>query len=253
MQARANWCCSPSVAELRRLAARPVRVFFAEDVPVPPGLAIPGLPGGGEVIESGPRSWSLKVEGPLGPLLRAIATLPVQDIEVGEAKLEDAILEYYRDGSASAIRRAATSALGKDEECRAVVRRTRSNACELLVITTGLLLAALQLVLIFVAGSIQSTGGFEQLSALLPPFARELLGPSVASFLSFSGIVCLGYFQFAVMGALIAVAVTLATTPASEVESGLHGLDSGATLGPALDYYPNHRTDDSGTWPFCWR
>jgi beta-exotoxin I transport system ATP-binding protein len=85
------------VAELRKLAPRPVRVFFAEDVPVPPGLAIPGLPGGGEVIETSPRSWSLKIEGPLGPLLRAIETLPVQDIEVGEAKIEDAILEYYRD------------------------------------------------------------------------------------------------------------------------------------------------------------
>ena len=47
-----------------------------------------------------------------------------------------------------------------------------------MVITTGLLLAALQLVLIFVAGELQSTGGFDQLSALLPPFARELLGPS---------------------------------------------------------------------------
>ncbi len=93
-----------------------------------------------------------------------------------------------------------------------------------LVIITGLLLAALQVVLIFVAGSIQSAGGFEQLGALLPPFARELLGPSVASFMSFSGIVCLGYFQLAVMGALIGLAITLATTPASEVESGFMDL-----------------------------
>ena len=66
-----------------------------------------------------------------------------------------------------------------------------------LALTAGLLLAAFQLVLIFVAGSIQSSGGFDQLSALLPPFARELLGPSVAAFMSFSGIVCLGYFQLA--------------------------------------------------------
>jgi beta-exotoxin I transport system permease protein len=94
----------------------------------------------------------------------------------------------------------------------------------ILVILTGLLLVALQVVLIFVAGSIQRSGGFAQLGALLPPFARELLGPSVASFMSFSGIVCLGYFQFAVMGALIGVAITLATTPASEVESGFMDL-----------------------------
>ncbi len=93
-----------------------------------------------------------------------------------------------------------------------------------LALTTGLLLAALQLVLIFVAGSIQSSGGFDQLSALLPPFARQLLGPAVATFMSFSGIVCLGYFELAVMGALIALAVTLATTPASEVETGFMDL-----------------------------
>jgi ABC-2 type transport system permease protein len=93
-----------------------------------------------------------------------------------------------------------------------------------LAITTGLLLAALQLVLIFVAGSIQTSGGFVQLAALIPPFARQLLGPSVVTFMSFSGVVCLGYFELAVMGALIALAVTLATTPASEVEIGFMDL-----------------------------
>jgi ABC-2 type transport system permease protein len=93
-----------------------------------------------------------------------------------------------------------------------------------LVITTGLLLAALQLVLIFVAGAIQTSGGFEQLSAIIPPFARELLGPSVTMVMSFGGIVCMGYFELAVMGALIAVAVTLATVPTSEVETGFMDL-----------------------------
>jgi hypothetical protein len=39
------------------------------------------------------------VEGPLGPLLRATATLPVRDIEIAEARLEDVILKYYRDGA----------------------------------------------------------------------------------------------------------------------------------------------------------
>jgi ABC-2 type transport system ATP-binding protein len=68
------------VEELRKLAARPVRVLFAEDVP-------------------GPRSWNLKVEGPLGPLLQTIATQPVRDIEIAEARLEDVILKYYRDGA----------------------------------------------------------------------------------------------------------------------------------------------------------
>ena len=82
------------IEELRKLAARPVRVLFAEDVP-----AAANLPPGNQVIETGPRSWNLKGEGPLGPLLRAIATLPVRDIEIAEAKLEEVILKYYREGA----------------------------------------------------------------------------------------------------------------------------------------------------------
>jgi ABC-2 type transport system permease protein len=93
-----------------------------------------------------------------------------------------------------------------------------------LLIATGLLLAALQVVLIFVAAALHTTGAFDQLASIIPPFARELLGPSVTIVMSFSGIVCLGYFELAVMGALIALAVTLATTPASEVEIGFMDL-----------------------------
>jgi len=83
-----------NVEELRKLAARPVRVLFSDDVVAPAGL-----PAGSEVIEIGPRSWNLKIEGPLGPLLQAIAALPVRDIEIAEAKLEDVILKYYREGA----------------------------------------------------------------------------------------------------------------------------------------------------------
>jgi hypothetical protein len=54
-------------------------------------------------------------------------------------------------------------------------------------------------------------GEFEQLASLLPPFARALPGHSLASVMSFSGIVCLGYFD-------------LATVPASEVETGFADL-----------------------------
>jgi ABC-type uncharacterized transport system ATPase subunit len=82
------------VEELRKLAARPVRVLFAEDVRV-----MADLPLGTEVVGTDPRAWHLNVEGPLGPLLRAIAPLPVRDIEIAEAKLEDVILKYYRDGA----------------------------------------------------------------------------------------------------------------------------------------------------------
>jgi ABC-2 type transport system permease protein len=93
-----------------------------------------------------------------------------------------------------------------------------------LVLTTGVLLAAFQLVLILVGGSIQRTGGFDQLSALLPPFVRELLGPSMASFMSFSGIVSIGYFHLAIIGSLVAMATSLATIPTAEIESGFMDL-----------------------------
>ena len=49
------------------------------------------------MIEAGPLIWSLKVEGFLGPLLEVLRLLPVKDIEVSEAKLEDVVMKYYRE------------------------------------------------------------------------------------------------------------------------------------------------------------
>lgn len=89
-----------------------------------------------------------------------------------------------------------------------------------LVLTTGLVLAAFQVLLVVIAGSIHQAGEFEQLAALLPPFVRAILGPSLASVMSFSGIVCLGYFDLAIVIALVALTIALATVPASEVETG---------------------------------
>jgi hypothetical protein len=93
-----------------------------------------------------------------------------------------------------------------------------------LLIATGLLLAAFQVLLVLIAGSIHTAGEFEQLAKLLPPFARTLLGPSLASVMSFSGIVCLGYFDLGIVIALLALTIALATVPASEVESGFADL-----------------------------
>jgi ABC-2 type transport system ATP-binding protein len=83
-----------SVEECRRLAARSVRVFFSEDV-----QANSGLPQGVKIVTAAPRLWTLKVEGPLGPLLSAIAALPVRDLEVAEPRLEDAVMAFYREGA----------------------------------------------------------------------------------------------------------------------------------------------------------
>ena len=93
-----------------------------------------------------------------------------------------------------------------------------------LVAAMALLLAAFQVLLIVVADSIQSSSSFEQLGELMPPFVRQLLGPSFLSFMSFSGIVCLGYFDPAVIGAVVGLAIALGTMPTSEVEIGFMDL-----------------------------
>jgi len=92
-----------------------------------------------------------------------------------------------------------------------------------LLVATGLLLAAFQVLLVLIASSIHP-GKFEDLAALLPPFVRALLGPAVASVMSFGGIVCLGYFDLAIVAALLALIIALATLPASEVETGFADL-----------------------------
>jgi ABC-2 type transport system permease protein len=93
-----------------------------------------------------------------------------------------------------------------------------------LVAAMTVLLAAFQVLLIVVAGSIQNSNSFEQLSELMPPFVRQLLGPSFLSLMSFRGIVCVGYFHLAVMGSLVGLAIALGTMPTSEIEIGFMDL-----------------------------
>jgi ABC-2 type transport system ATP-binding protein len=81
-----------TVEEARTLAARRVRVFFEKEV----GLDLP-FPQGVEVADLKPREWTLKVEGVLGPLLFLVAKLPVKDLEVHEARLEDVLIKYYME------------------------------------------------------------------------------------------------------------------------------------------------------------
>jgi ABC-2 type transport system permease protein len=92
-----------------------------------------------------------------------------------------------------------------------------------LLVATGLLLAAFQVLLVLIAGSIHPSK-FDDFAALLPPFVRAILGPAVASVMSFGGIVCLGYFDLAIVAALLALIIALATLPASEVETGFADL-----------------------------
>ncbi len=83
-----------TVEEARKLAARRVRVIFARDVNL-----TADLPQGNEIVEVSPRMWNLKISGPLGPLLQVLAALPVEDIEVEKPRLEEVVMEYYRDSA----------------------------------------------------------------------------------------------------------------------------------------------------------
>jgi ABC-2 type transport system ATP-binding protein len=84
-----------AVEASRKLAARRVRVFFNADVGPPKGL-----PAGIEIIELDSRVWNLKVEGVLKPLLDFVVGLPVEDIQTDQARLEDVVMKYYREGVA---------------------------------------------------------------------------------------------------------------------------------------------------------
>jgi len=95
-----------------------------------------------------------------------------------------------------------------------------SVACVAMLIAAGVLLAGFQVVLILQANSIQASNSFAQMGDLVPSFAREILGSSFVAFLTFKGIVCLGYFHPVVMGALVSVSLTLATIPVMEIETG---------------------------------
>jgi len=80
-----------SIDGLRALAPRRVTITFSADVPRP------GTLGEGVTVQAaGSRSWCLDVRGPLGPVVARLATLPVEDLDVREPRLEDIVVRYYR-------------------------------------------------------------------------------------------------------------------------------------------------------------
>jgi ABC-2 type transport system permease protein len=94
----------------------------------------------------------------------------------------------------------------------------------LLLCATGLLLAVVQALRVRIAAEVHDTGQFNQLAALLPSAVRDILGPSLASIMSFNGLVCAVYFDTGFIIALLALAIALATLPASEIETGFADL-----------------------------
>jgi len=87
------------------------------------------------------------------------------------------------------------------------------------LIGLGLLLAGFQFLLVQVAAYFARENAFNQLSALLPDFVRSMAGPSVLAFMSFGGIMSLGYFHPIVITALVGLMISIATEPAGEVET----------------------------------
>jgi ABC-2 type transport system ATP-binding protein len=83
------------IDEVRRLAARTVRIVFRDAVAESPAL----WPAGCEAVEILPRAWTVRVHGPLGPLISMLAPLPIEDFDVEDAHLDDVLRSYYRNGA----------------------------------------------------------------------------------------------------------------------------------------------------------
>jgi ABC-2 type transport system ATP-binding protein len=94
-----------SLSELRAKMPRRVTVSFAT---AGTGAARPrhddhvALSGAGPVtiVSRSERAWVVDVHGPLGPLVNALAGLPVADISIESFTLEDYVLRFYSDGEA---------------------------------------------------------------------------------------------------------------------------------------------------------
>jgi ABC-2 type transport system ATP-binding protein len=79
--------------DLKRDARRRMTVSFAAPAGPPP--AVPDV----TVIRATADEWVLDVRGPLGPVVAALAGLPVRDLSVDPFRLEDYISQFY-DGKA---------------------------------------------------------------------------------------------------------------------------------------------------------
>lgn len=86
-----------AVADVRRMAARHVRITFREAVKTGAAGLEAELPNDCEVVDRTPLAWTLRVRGPLGPLLAAVDRHRIEDIEVREPHLEEVLKTYYQD------------------------------------------------------------------------------------------------------------------------------------------------------------
>jgi ABC-2 type transport system ATP-binding protein len=79
-----------TIESLRQRSTRRVTLDFRIPVSATP-ISVPGaIP-----ISQSDRQWVFDVSGPLGPLLQAVAALPVADLQIEPFKLEDYIASFY--------------------------------------------------------------------------------------------------------------------------------------------------------------
>ena len=79
-----------TIEEIKRDATRRVTVLFTAPVP-PPAFTLAGV----TVRARRSSQWMLDVRGPIGPLVGALAGLPVHDLVVDPFRLEDYIAQFY--------------------------------------------------------------------------------------------------------------------------------------------------------------
>ena len=139
------------VAEIKRLAGRRIHVTFSRPVSMDAAALPPGI----EVAATGPTEWSLVARGEVGALLPRLGALPVADLRIDEARLEDVLIRFYREE----VMMKRTLAL-----VRHSWRRSRS-----LVLLVAALLCLFQVVMVLAAQTLQTTGTFAQLTGMIPP------------------------------------------------------------------------------------
>ncbi len=95
------------------------------------------------------------------------------------------------------------------------IRRMRGLLLAMTIVTAGF-----QVLLAALADWMGSQSAFSQIEGLVPAGVRQLMGPSLATMLSVSGIVALGYFHTAIEAALVGLVIVIGSEPAGEIESG---------------------------------
>lgn len=87
------------------------------------------------------------------------------------------------------------------------------------LIVLAILLAGFQFLLTQVAVFLMHRNGFSQLADFIPDFIRTAVGPEALAFMSFGGVVSLGYFHPIVITALIGLTIAIATEATGEIET----------------------------------